>query len=382
MIRITQKNNCCGCSACASICPRACITMRSDSEGFAYPKVDETKCIECGMCETVCPLISKSKSIEGDSKGYIAYSKNEKERLNSSSGGVFYEIAKKVILSGGVVFGAAFNEHHLVNHVMVDKIDDLSLLQGSKYLQSSIGNAYRDVESYLKDDREVLFVGTACQVAGLKGFLRKDYKKLITVDVLCHGVPSPKVWAKYLEEISHNRKIISISFRDKETGWKNYSVNIQYDNGTSEKMKYWDNIYMRLFLENLSLRPSCYVCKYKGIPRESDITLGDCWGVENHSPEMDDNKGTSIVLVHSEIGASFLSSIICELKVKEMDIDTVLPVSSDSRKPVSMHRKREQFFNEIDSVESLEEFRKWLNPGLKSRIKTIIKQVVRPAKHK
>lgn len=376
MIEITRKENCCGCAACVSICPKKCITMKADMEGFDYPNLNPVNCIHCDLCEKACPILNTSMSPKSSAKGYIAYSRNTDIRLSSSSGGIFTEIANKVIALGGVVFGAAFDEHYLVHHVMIDNIESLNLIKGSKYLQSRIENTYREAESLLKKNRLVLFVGTACQIAGLKGYLNKNYSNLVTVDILCHGVPSPKVWLKYVEEIRNNRKVQSISFRDKETGWKNYSISFRFDDNSSVKMKYWDNIYMRLFIENINLRPSCYFCRFKNIPRLSDITLGDCWGVEHHTPEMDDDKGTSIIIVNTEMGGKVLSAVTDNLEIKEAEIDLILPSWADARKSASPHRKRGQFFKEIDKVHSLNDFSKLLTPSIKSRIRNIVKRFV------
>ena len=238
MIKILNKQNCCGCSACASVCPKNCISMDTDDRGFLYPIVNVDNCVDCGVCEHVCPYYNQNTPRE-PLKVYAAINLNEEVRLKSSSGGVFTMLAEATIKSGGVVFGACFNDDWVVVHDYTESIDGLEAFRGSKYVQSKIGDSYKKVQYFLKANRNVLFSGTSCQIAGLKLFLRKDYESLICVDIVCHGVPSPKVWRDYLENVVKRQKgdagkntvlsslndtpvITGISFRDKSTGWKKY----------------------------------------------------------------------------------------------------------------------------------------------------------------
>ena len=232
MIRIVDKKKCCGCGACAQRCPRKCITMHTDKEGFAYPVVDTGQCTNCGLCEKVCPVINQQPEQQPIAT-YAAINSNNMVREHSSSGGIFTLLAEEAINNGGVVFGAAFNKKWEVEHIFVDNANDLKRLRGSKYMQSDIGNSYAMAEKFLKEGKEVLFSGTPCQVAGLKRFLRKEYKNLKTVDFVCHGTPSPLVWRKYLNEVCHANNIsviTDIQFRNKAEGWKNYSFQIKYTN--------------------------------------------------------------------------------------------------------------------------------------------------------
>lgn len=198
MISVIEKNNCCGCSACEQKCPKKCITMMEDEEGFFYPHVNKVKCIECGLCEKVCPVINVGEN-EQKITAYAAYVNDKNVRMKSSSGGMFTLFAQKILNENGVVFGAAFDQNFMVHHIYIESEENLSKQQGSKYLQSRIENTYRETEQYLNSGRKVLFTGTACQIAGLKQFLMKEYDNLYTVDVLCHGVPSSKLWKHYLE---------------------------------------------------------------------------------------------------------------------------------------------------------------------------------------
>ena len=232
MIRILDKEKCCGCESCVQVCPKQCIKFVKDWQGFGYPKVIESECINCGVCEKSCPIINASnKSLPSDVPLFAAYNDDARERATSSSGGIFKQLASYVIAKKGVVFGAAFDEKWNVNHGYVESVTEIERLKRSKYVQSSIKDNYKKVKSFLQDARLVLFVGTPCQIAGLKAFLKKDYENLLTVDVVCHGVPSPLVWKKYLGEIKakvkkknnvKNVEITHISFREKAPSWRRF----------------------------------------------------------------------------------------------------------------------------------------------------------------
>lgn len=345
MIQITDKHNCCGCSACVQRCPKQCITMQEDNEGFFYPIVDETSCIECRLCETVCPVLNQV----GERKPmtcYAAKNIDDAVRFKSSSGGVFMPLAVTVIEKGGVVFGACYNYLWEVEHVAVTKVEELDVLRGSKYVQSKIGGTFKEVEAYLKDGRDVLFSGTPCQVAGLKKYLRKDFDNLITIDVVCHGVPSPMVWRDYISQLPTD-KITEICMKDKSTGWRNYSFSLRdKDNNTilSEKASY--NKYLLAFIRNLTVRPSCFVCPAKAGKSCSDITLADLWGIEKIIPEMDDNMGASFVCCNTEKGDRMLKSI--NIDIAAIDYDTTVPFNPCIYKSTSEPSERVAFWNKYE----------------------------------
>ena len=340
MINITDKHNCCGCSACASICPKHCITMQADNEGFLYPKVNETDCIDCGLCEKVCHELHPFEERKPQ-KVYAAINKDEEVRLKSSSGGIFYLLAEKTIAEGGVVFGARFDEQWQVVIDYAETMEGVKAFMGSKYVQARMETAYTDAKRFLTEGRKVLFSGTPCQIAGLHHFLRKPYDNLLTVDIVCHGVPSPLVWKEYLKElierpkgVAGNNSVLSslkekpvitgISFRDKSEGWKqfgfvirgmsaskagNNSVLSSVNNENKEfvfREPMEKNLFMRLFLKNIILRPSCYECHSKSGRSYSDVSLADYWGIWRISSKMYDNKGTSLVLGNSSKGVKFL----------------------------------------------------------------------------
>lgn len=331
MIKITDKSQCCGCEACRSVCPKDCISMKADKEGFVYPQVDLSRCIDCKLCEKVCPVLHPASSTKAPSV-YAGINNDTNIRLHSSSGGIFTLIAKHILQKNGVVFGACFDEQWNVVHRYTETEEGLSRFRGSKYVQSHIGESFLQAKRFLDQGREVLFSGTPCQIAGLKNFLRKSYQNLLTVDVVCHGVPSPKVWQKYLHEsvckayhirqgspFSLADKIMNISFRSKEKGWKEFCMSIVYKNRKKEVIPFYDDTYMNVFLSNLSLRPSCYACSAKLHHVQSDITLADFWGIDRLHSEMDDDKGCSLLLVHNAHALSLLKSLDCQLQEQKLD---------------------------------------------------------------
>ena len=308
MIKIVDKKECCGCGACAQRCPKQCITMQSDKEGFIYPVINLKQCSDCGLCNKVCPVINQQPE-KAPIATYATVNSNQAIREESSSGGIFTLLAEETINKGGIVFGAAFNKNWNVEHIQVDNVNDIKKLRGSKYVQSNIGNSYSVAETFLKEGKDVLFSGTPCQIAGLKRFLRKEYKNLKTVDIVCHGTPSPLVWGKYLNEVccaNDIATICDIQFRNKAEGWKNYSFVIKYTDSKGNELEFRErmnkNLYMRCFLGDLCLRPSCYKCPARSGKSGSDITLADLWGAQQICPGIDDDRGLSLVMVRKECG--------------------------------------------------------------------------------
>ena len=309
MIEIKDKKNCTGCHACWAVCPRNCIQMIPDEEGFLYPNIHLNGCIDCGACEKVCPVLHPA-DISFPLKVYAARNEDETIRMSSSSGGVFTALAEEMIQRGGVVFGASFNEDGQVVHSMTDQWEGLAAFRGAKYVQSLIGEVYLQVRRFLKQGRWVLFSGTPCQVAGLKHFLRTTYERLLTVDVVCHGVPSPLVWQTYLDSINPRKeRITTLSMRDKSHGWKRYGMEIRTEDTVLYTGKAADNLYSQGYLDHLYLRPSCHACPAKKGRSHSDFTLGDFWGIERVHPSIDDDRGTGLVLVNSLAGMNFYRSL-------------------------------------------------------------------------
>lgn len=345
MIFLKSKYDCCGCEACAQRCAHSAIKMVRDNEGFLYPQIDTQICTKCDLCEKVCPIINQT-----DSKipiaTYAAKNKNEAIRLNSSSGGIFSLLATKTINKGGAVFGAKFDEQWNVVHDYVETIEGLAKFRGSKYVQSQIGKCYKIAEIFLKNGREVLFSGTPCQIAGLKRFLIKEYPNLICVDIICHGVPSPIVWQKYKAQFELS-KTSSFSFRDKSNSWKRYEVVVSKGQKEVVRETVGQNVYMKLFLSDLCLRPSCANCPGKEGKSNSDITIADFWGIQNIQPEFDDDKGCNLVIVNSEKGVELFNSLDECDKIKT-DFENAISYNPSYFKSVTEPKYRQYFFENFD----------------------------------
>lgn len=349
MINILEKSKCSGCHACFSACIREYINMASDAEGFWYPKIEKDKCIDCGRCEEVCPIIH-TKRVENNPIAYAAYNKNEKIRLDSSSGGVFTLLAEYIINQGGVVFGVCFDDKFEAIHSCVNCIEDLSKLRGSKYTQSKISNAYIQTKLFLETNRKVLFTGTPCQISGLKAYLGKEFNNLYCQDIICHGVPSPKVWQKY---VSYREKYAGtsaqkIAFRCKRGGWKRFSISFLFDDNTEYCQTADNDLMMIAFRRNACLRPSCYDCSFKTLHRQSDITLADFWGIENIMPEMDDDKGTSLLIVNSDRGNELFESIKNQIEFRKADLKEAIKYNPSMNYSVVHNPKRKSFFDDLD----------------------------------
>ena len=324
---LATKEHCTGCTACASGCPKGCITMETDENGFLYPVIDAERCVACGLCEKICPVVTPLKKVENAPKAYAAYSKDETVRMQSSSGGVFTEIAKAILAAGGVVYGAAYNERFEVIHICVETEADLAKLRGAKYAQSDLRGIFTEVKEKLDKGQHVLFSGTPCQVGGLKAYLRKEYEKLLTVDFVCHSVPSPMAWREYVkcraQQDNGGQLPVSINLRSKQSGWSRYRYSnlFRYSDGTEHAAKSGESLYMKLFVGGYIDRGSCENCAFKGYQRISDLTVGDFWGIWNIAPEMDDDKGTSVVLVQSDRGAELMAQIGAQLVLKEVSLE-------------------------------------------------------------
>ena len=372
LIENNGNQACCGCTACKTVCPKQCITMSEDAEGFLYPKVDASLCIDCQACVRVCPFHNPAKE-EKPQSVYAALNKNEEIRRDSSSGGMFTILAEKVIKDGGVVFGARFTDDWRVEIVPTETIDGLAAFRGSKYLQAQMGSSLVLAKKYLQEGRKVLFSGTPCQIAGLRHYLRKDYDNLLAVDFVCHGVPSPKVWKMYLDEVSKasQRAISDIKFRDKPQGWKRFNFTLSYNESNKSytiSSYNGDNHYMRAFLSDMILRPSCYNCQAKCGRSKSDITLADYWGIDQVHPNMDDDKGTSLLIVRTEKGRQALD--FYQTTYTESTYEDAFRFNPAIEKSALPHPKRADFFNKLDSTKDLLKLiDKELRPSTKQRVR-------------
>lgn len=309
-----DKKECSGCTACLSICPKQCIVMEADEEGFFYPVIHEESCIRCGLCEKVCPFDKPIYKNISSPAVYATYVKNESQRMKSTSGGLFYSIAQWIIGQGGVVYGAAFDEHFKLRHIGVHTLGELHPLRGSKYLQSNLEHTFCEIRQYLKEGRWVYFTGVGCQVAGLKAFLCKEYPTLVTSDLVCHGVPSQLMFDWHLDYLRQKEKgeITYYSFRDCK-GWgvcETYTyVSQTYGRGTRKLYSYSLSPYLYSFMWSFNYRYSCYNCPFAKIPRQGDITLADYWGIKKYFPELETSKGVSLVLINTLKGENIWEKI-------------------------------------------------------------------------
>ena len=383
MIEILDKGKCCGCHGCTNICPKSCISMETDQEGFWYPKVDKNLCIDCHLCEKVCPILENPLKEEFIPAAYACKNKVHKVRENSSSGGVFSLLCEEVISNGGVVFGASFDENFEVRHIYAETLEDCVQFRGSKYVQSKIGETYKQARKFLNDGRLVLFSGTQCQIKGLNLYLRKKYDNLIAVDIICHGVPSPKVFREYRQNLenSYHSKINNIWFRRKDEGWKKFSFAVSFENGKEYVKNLQEDTFMRGFLSDLYLRPSCYECTAKNFVNNADITLADYWGVQHIHPEFDDDRGISLILVNSKKGQHYLSLIEDKMNIIETDIEYAIKHNPSAIRPVHKNPRRDKFFNMFNTGAVLNTaIKKCIKPTLMQRVKGKVYRVLSKGK--
>lgn len=342
-IELVDSDKCTGCAACASACPTHSITMKEDKEGFLQPRIDKKTCIGCHKCQKTCPIINKESESKGETKAYAAINKDDSVRAKSSSGGIFHALAKWTIEQKGVVFGARFDEKWEVMHDYCETLEGIIPFMGSKYVQSRIGDTYRQARNFLEQGRWVLFSGTPCQLAGLRAFLGKQYERLIQVDLICHGVPSPSVWRSYLKDFVTDGEILSISFRDKEEGWLHFQ-NVTTTTTTTIREHQMENPFFRGFLKNVYLRKSCYDCQFRSYHRNSDLTIADYWGVNDLCPEMFDDKGTSIVFTHTSLGERVLQGIEKEVRYVEQAKEDAVKFNPSMYRDYPKDLKRKRFF--------------------------------------
>lgn len=370
--------DCTGCSACTHICPKNCISLLSDNYGFLYPHINNDICVNCGICENICPVLNiAEQDTPINTNCYAAKTNEETIRAQSSSGGVFSVIAEKVLKNNGIVYGAAFDEKFVVKHIGISSIDDLDLLRRSKYVQSDLNNCFTDIESNLKDGKTVLFTGTPCQVEGLLSCLRKPYDNLVTMDFVCHGVPAPAVWEHYKNHIEKQYKstITNVNFRNKSSGWKNSSLEIEFENVTIYNNIFRNDPYMKAFLSNMDLRKSCYSCKFKSTKHKSDLTVADYWGIDEIVPEIDDDKGISLLLVNTEKGNALLADIKNHLSLTKTDVEKAFTYNPCIIKSVQEHSFRQYFLTNYNKGNFEKIVNNCINPSYITRLKRKILQI-------
>lgn len=364
---VIKYNSCTGCGACLNICPEKAISMEQNKEGFWIPIIDEKKCTKCNLCNNICPIINENSKANQKNipTVYAGYAKDKKIKYKSSSGGIFYLLAEFVIENHGFVCGASFDKNNKLKQTIVSKKNDLTKLMGSKYLQSETGNCFSKIKKILDKKKLFLFVGVSCQVAGLKKFLQKKYDNLIVVDIVCHGTPSPFVFEKYIKEIENisNKNITKINFRDKSTGWKTYSFSLKNNAKILHKELFNRNIFFQGFLKNLYLNKACTNCSFVDFPRDSDITIGDYWGINNYKSFKDDNSGISFISVNNLKGELFFNKIKNKIFLKKIPIEKAKDKLKSISLPYSQHYNRKAFFSELLANASMSDLiKKHLDP--------------------
>lgn len=378
MFRLKAKDQCCGCTACIEICPTKALSFETDSEGFNYPKLEESKCCNCGLCEKVCPMKYERKAENKAEIGHIycVQHKDKEARKSSTSGGAFSALADVMLKEGGIVYGAVFDEEMQVKHAAVAMLEELKLLRGSKYVQSELAGVFIEVEKSLRAGRKVLFSGTPCQIDGLKRYLQAakvSKEQLYTIDVACHGAPSPKIWKEYVQylEEKHHSKIQKVNFRAKDKGWHDSGLKIEFKNGSTYFGDMRQDPYYIFFFSHYSLRPSCYKCPYTKMERPGDITLADFWGIENDKV-WDDNSGTSMVMINTRKG-NWLWEKVSFLRWRDSDKKEITqPIFF---KPSTQPENRNEFWKMYDSQSFEMLIKKY---GTLSFVNKIIKYVIVP----
>ncbi len=348
-IKVLSSDKCCGCASCMNICPVGAISMQENQEGFLYPRIDDSKCTHCGLCAKSCPAI-KSKYENAKKPACYAAMASDELRYDSSSGAIFPLLAYHILTLGGYVAGAVWEKDGRVKHIVSNDRNDIEKMRGSKYLQSEIQFCFKEIKTLLNKKLIVLFTGTPCQVAGLKAFLKKDYSNLYTVDLACHGTPSPKVFQKYLEqEIKDGASFVNTNFRDKINGWTPSLTTTTTTTTTTFSRQAKDDDFMNAFLKNLCLRESCGKCAFNKLPRQADITIADFWGIDRFNKELNDQKGTSVILVNNPKGQELLKNINKELKLlKKVPLKYALKGNPVFVKPCKHHKNRCDFFKDIN----------------------------------
>jgi len=375
-MKICDEKLCSGCGLCREVCPRSAITMVEDSEGFLRPVADSEKCNGCGVCVKKCPV--NLKDPKGPTSAFAAYAKDADVRARSSSGGVFACLAESVIEKGGSVFGAGFGKDLKVVHKMASDKESLAELMGSKYVQSDVTDVYGDLSDAVKSGRPVLFSGSPCQCAAVRNlFFSAD--NLWICDFICHGVPTPKIWDKLIRE--EHPLAEYASFRDKKRGWEEFSLKIEENGKVYNESRYKDP-YLRLFLRNVTLRPSCHSCSWKADGFASDITLADFWGVSKCLPHMNDDKGVSLVLVRSEKGRELFDSVADKLYVEESNIEDAVRSNGMYASSTPRPNDRDEFFAMLSRGAAFKEIAARFAPPMKAagiakmRLRTKIKKMI------
>lgn len=362
MITIEDKIKCCGCTACANVCPNHCIEMNPDFEGFVYPVADVSKCVNCNLCKKVCPILNGIKITSTMPVGIFMQNKDKDALKNSTSGGFFDVLCKYATDKGGYIVGVMYDEHFMTIHNIAETYEESFAFRGSKYAQSKLGDIFSKVKYLLDNSKLVVFSGTPCQVAGLKSFLRKEYEKLITVDLVCRSIPSPLLWQKYLDwqKKQYHSDIDSVNCRSKTYGYHSGSLVIRFKNGKKYSGSNRIDLYMKSFHRNVCSRPSCYECKFKTISRCSDFTMFDCWYPEKLTGgfEKDNDKGYTNVFIHTQRGTAIFDKVRDRIHYYSIEISEALNFTGEMmEKSIYKPAERDIFYKKLES----DQFEKAIN---------------------
>lgn len=352
MIDKKLNEHCTGCFACQNACGLGAIQFKSNSEGFFYPVVDYGKCVECGKCVNICPALHPVSTKAYDQpQVHAAWHVDDQIRVASTSGGVFTALAEAVLRDGGYVVGAYYDQDFTIRHGIIHDADDIQRLRQSKYAQSWVGDVFKEVKALLAKKELVLFCGTPCQSAGLQHYLGRDYDNLICCDFICRGVISPKVYEKFLRDMRPDQDTApaKVHFKNKDFGWNRFSTKLTFEDGSIYHKDRNQDYYMRGYLKhNLYLRQSCHQCRYKELPRISDLSLGDFWGIGNYDKTLDNEHGTSVILVNSQKGRQLIERAKERLVICERSIDEVLAGNSCLLNSAAPGKYRAYFFKNMD----------------------------------
>ncbi len=372
MINITNKKECCGCTACRNICPKDCIVMEADNEGFLYPHVDGNKCVDCGLCEKVCPILnSEAEQPNPNQKGAIVAHKNDEILLQSTSGGAFTAIGEYIIENGGKVFGVEMDSNCHVHHTEVDTVPDLIKFRNSKYVQSQLDDTYRKVKSYLDKGILVCFSGTPCQIEGLRHFLhKKTYENLILVDVVCRAVPSPMVWKSYTDFLkTQHGNLTEVRFRDKGLGYQYSTMTVKCQDGFFSRDGIESDAWLRMFFSGMIIRPSCTDCRFRRRYRHSDLTIWDCFNVSDISKSFDETKGATRVLIHSQKGERLFDAMKKYMQYENKDPEILIKGLTELSKSPQEHKNKQQFFADYQTMPMDKLLQKYYPKTAKVRLK-------------
>ena len=372
---------CTGCGACVQLCSKKAVFLCENHEGFLYPKVDDKLCVNCGLCEKKCPVNQSKNNAEkySEKEAFACIANDEKIREESSSGGMFSVLAERIIAEGGVVFGVEFDKDFSVKFGRTDSSEGLERFRGSKYLQARMENSFSECKKILEDGRKVLFTGTPCQIAGLKAFLKKTYENLYTIDFICHGVPSPKLWQKYIKyrEKKSASRTVKTAFRRKNDGWKLFSLSFTFANDSEYRQPLTNDKYLQIFLKDNALRESCYRCTFRGDNHKSDLTIADFWGIEAVYPEFFDDRGTSLLIVQNEKGKKLFDLCKDECRLIQVDFDKAVSFNPSYFKSPERKGKRNAFYKDFEKRGIDYLYRRFGRESLFSRFKHFIKRCLR-----